>query len=52
MDQEFLTFLRQTGKFPEVLESPHQFARTLIGDYLRKKNFQPESDPQSADEQA
>jgi hypothetical protein len=28
-----------------VLESPHQFARTPIGAYLGKKNFQPQSDP-------
>jgi len=47
--KSWLMFLRQTGEFPEMLESPRQFARQIIQDDLRAST---ESDPKSADEQA
>ncbi len=31
----FFVFLRQTGKFPELLESPRQFAREIIRELNR-----------------
>ena len=33
--QDFFTFLRQTGKSPEILESPRAFARQIIGEMSR-----------------
>jgi len=29
----FFVFLRNTGKHPEMLESPRQFAREIIGEF-------------------
>jgi hypothetical protein len=31
----FFVFLRQTGNFPEMLESPHKFAREIIRELNR-----------------
>jgi len=50
--KSWFTFLRQTGKFAEMLESPRRFARVIIREFYSGGSHQPESNSESANEQA